>query len=88
MKKKKGLSEKVKLLSTKSYNFWLFKKYFTGNDGYQNFLVFAPLQNSLALHNNKKVTNWIPTGVSPKKVRAFVNLTLTMTNLVNGRVSL
>ena len=63
--------------------------YFTGDDGYQNFLVFAPMLSSLTLDNNKRVTNWILTGVSPEKIKPFAtNPEPTMPNLVNGRVIL
>ena len=31
--------------SEQGYNFLLSRIYFTGNDGYQNFLVFAPILN-------------------------------------------
>ena len=34
------------------------RMYFTGNNGYQIFLVFAPILSSLILNYNKKVTNW------------------------------
>ena len=45
--------------------------------------------NLLTLDNNKKVTNWISTGVSPEKIKPFdTNLTSTVTNLGNGKVSL
>ena len=37
--------------------------YFTGYDGYQNFLVFAQMFSSLILHSNRKVTNWLSTGI-------------------------
>ena len=30
--------------------------YFTREDGYQNFLVFASMFSSLKLHSNKKVS--------------------------------
>ena len=63
--------------------------YFTGDDGYQNFLVFVPMLSSLTLDNNKRVTNWILTGVSPEKIKPFAtNPEPTMPNLVNGRVIL
>ena len=53
------------------------------------FLVFSPMLNSPTLYNNKRVTNWISTGVSPEKIKPFdTNLAPTMTNLTNGRVSL
>ena len=74
------LLEKVNLLSTKGYNFFLGRTYFTGHNGCQNFLVFTPMYNSLILDNNKKVTNWISTGVSTEKIKPFdVNLALIMT---------
>ena len=58
--------------------------YFTGKDGYQNFLVFAPMLSSLILDSNKKVTNWISTGNKPFDT----NLEPTISNLANGKVSL
>ena len=52
---------------------------FTGNDGYQNFLVFAPMLSSLKLGSNKKVRSWISTGISCEKVNSFnTNLEPTM----------
>ena len=63
--------------------------YFTGNNGYQDFLVFAPILSSLTLDNDKKVTNWTLTGISSEKIKPFdTNPELTMSNLVNGRVIL
>ena len=63
--------------------------YFTGNDGHQKFLDFAPMLSSLILDTNKKVTNWILTGVSSKKSKPFdTNLEPTMPNLANSRVTL
>ena len=38
--------------------------YFTGNDGYEKFLVFAPVLSPLTLDSTKKVTNWILTRIS------------------------
>ena len=62
---------------------------FTGNNGYQSSLVFALIFCSLVLDSNKKVTNWISTGVSSEKVKPFVtNLELTLSNLANGKVIL
>ena len=56
--------------------------YFTGNDGYQNFLVFAQMSTSLILDSNKKVTNWILTGISSGKIEPFdTNHELTISNL-------
>ena len=63
--------------------------YFTGNVGYQNFLVFAPMLSSLLLDNNIKATNWISTGISYEKNEPFdTGLEPTMSNLANGRMSL
>ena len=63
--------------------------YFADNDGYQNFLVFAPILSSLILDSNKRVTNWILTGISSEKIKPFdTNLEPTMSNLANGRVTL
>ena len=63
--------------------------YFTDSDGYQNFLVFAPIFSSLISDSNKKITNWIPTGVSSEKNKPFdTNLGPTMSNLINGGVIL
>ena len=67
--------------------------YFTGNDCYQNFLVFASMLNisksSLILDSNKKVISWILTGISSEKIKPYdTNLEPTMSNLANGRVIL
>ena len=63
--------------------------YFTGNDGYQNFLVFAPILSSQILDSDRKVTNWISTRISPEKIKPFdTGLEPTMSNLANGRAKL
>ena len=51
--KKKHVTNKVAQISEKVYYFLLGRMYFTGNDGYQNFLVFAPLLSFLILDSNK-----------------------------------
>ena len=52
---------------------------FTGDGGYQNFLVFAPMLHSLKLGSNKKVSPWISTEISCEKVNTFnTNLEPTM----------
>ena len=51
------LTNKVAHISEKGYDILLGRMYFTGNDGYQNFLVFAPMLSSLILNSNRKVTN-------------------------------
>ena len=61
--------------------------FITGNDGYQNFLVFAPMFSSIILAINEKVINWISTGISSENIKQFDNnLEPTMSNLANGRV--
>ena len=63
--------------------------YFTGNDGYQNFLVLTPVLRSLILDSNKKVANWMSTGISSEKIKpVYTNLEQTLSNLSNGRVIL
>ena len=67
----------------------LVRIYFTGDDGYQNFLVFAPILSSLTLDNNKNVTNWISTRISSEKIKTFdTNLEPNMSNLADSRVVL
>ena len=62
----------------KGRSFLEYANLFSTND----FLVFAPVLNLLLLDDNKKVPNWISTGVSAGKMKPFnVNLALTMTNL-------
>ena len=63
-KKIADLTNKVAQISAKGYYFLLGRMYFTGNDGYENFLVIAPMPSSLTLDSNRKVTNWISTGIS------------------------
>ena len=63
--------------------------YFTGNYGYQKFLLFAPMLSSLKLDSNKKVTYWISTEISSIKTKPFdTNLEPSMSNLANARVNL
>ena len=55
--------------------------YFSGDDGYQDFLVFALMLSSLTVDSNKKVTNWISTKASLGKfVPIYTNLELTTNN--------
>ena len=51
--------------------FFLRRLYFTGNDPYKDFLVFAPILASLILDSNKKGFNWISTGISFEKKKRF-----------------
>ena len=63
--------------------------YFTGNDDYQNFLVFAQILSSLILDSNKKFTKWTSNGISSARIKPLdTNLEPTMANLANGRVNL
>ena len=64
--------------------------YFTGDDGYQIFLVFAPiLYISLKLDSNRKVTNWMSIRISSTKIKLFdTNLEPNISNLGNSRVIL
>ena len=88
-KKLTDLTHKVAQISEKGYTFLLGRMHFTGDDGSQNFLVFAPILTSIIFDSNKKVTNWISSGISSKKIKLFeTNLELTMFNLANGRVIL
>ena len=58
------------------------RMYFTGNDGYQNFLGFASMLILSILDSHKKVTNWILTGISSEKIKPCdTNLKPTMSNL-------
>ena len=51
-------------------NFLLGRMYFTRDDGYQNFSVFAPMVSSVILAC-KKVTKWLSTGISSEKIKPF-----------------
>ena len=44
---------------------------FTGDDGYENVLIFPPMLSSLMLDNNEKVTNWISAGISSEEIKPF-----------------
>ena len=63
--------------------------YITGDDGYQNFSVFAPIRNSLILDSNKEVIYWISTGILSENIKPCdSNLEPTMFSLANGKVIL
>ena len=88
-KKLTDLTKKVAQISERGYDGLLGRTYFTGNDGYQNFLVFCPMLSSLILDSNKKVTDWISTGISSEKIKPFdTGLESLMSNLANDRVNL
>ena len=53
-------TKKVLQISKEVFEFLLYRIYFTGADGYQQFLVFSLTLNSLTFdHNNTNVTHWI-----------------------------
>ena len=63
--------------------------YFKGYDSYKDFLFFAPILSSLILDSNRKVTDWISTGLLSLKIKLFdISLELIMSNLPNGRANL
>ena len=79
------LTNKATQISEKRNDFLLGRMYFTSNDSYQDFLVFAPMLSSLILDSNKKVTNWILTRISSEKIKPLdTNHEPTMSNLVKG----
>ena len=83
------LTNKVAQILEKGYEFLLGRMYFTGDNGYQNFLVFVPKLGSHILNNNKQVTNGTATQISSEKVKSFdTKFELTMFNVANGRVIL
>ena len=78
------LTNKVAQTSEKVYDFSLGRIYFTGDNGYQNFLVFTQILSLLILNSNKKVTNGISTGTSFLKIKLFdTNIDPAMSNLTN-----
>ena len=88
-KKITDLTNKDTQISAKWYDVLLNRMYFTGNCGYQNFLVFFPMLSSIILDSNKKVTNWISTWISSEKIKPFdTNLEPTMSNSANSKVIL
>ena len=50
------------------YGFLLSRTFFCGTNGYQNYLGFSSILNSVTLNNNQKVTSWQPNGISSEKV--------------------
>ena len=45
--------------------------YITGDDGYQNFSVLAPIRNSLTFDSNKEVIYRISTGILSENIKPF-----------------
>ena len=87
-KKITDLSNKIAQISVRGNNLLWDRMYFTGNADYQDFLVFTSMLSFLTLDYNKKVTNWIYTGISSEKTKPFdTNLQPTMCKLANGWVN-
>ena len=65
--------EKVKILSTKDYNFFFGRIYFTSNDGSQNMFVYQPTCNTLVELKKTKVfdyvLSWKSNGVYNSKLK-------------------
>ena len=57
------LTKKDEEILEQEYYFLLGRMYFTGDIGYQNFLVFTLMLKSLILDSKKKVTYWILTRI-------------------------
>ena len=88
-KKLTDLTNKVGQISEKGHNFLFGRMYFTGDDGFQNFLVFVPMPSSLIRDSNKEVTNCISTGILSQKIKPFdINLEPTMSGSVNGNLKI
>ena len=49
------LTNKFSQIIEKGYDYLLCRMYFTADNGYQNFLVFAPMLSSLVLDKIKKL---------------------------------
>ena len=60
---------------------FLGRMYFTDNDSYQNFLVFATMLSFLILDNYKKITNWTRLEYHLKQLNHLI-LTLTQQCLI------
>ena len=56
-KKIADIANKIVQIAEKRLDFLLGTMYFIGNDGYQNFLVFASVLNSLILDSNRNNIN-------------------------------
>ena len=68
-KKLTDLTTKAAEISGKGYYFLLGRMYSSGDNGYQNVLIFAPVLSSLTLDSNKKANNWVSTGISSEKFK-------------------
>ena len=62
--------------------------YITCNDGYQNFIVFAPMFSSLTA-DNSIATHWLSSRISSGNIKAFnTKLEPIMCKLASNRVIL
>ena len=68
-KKIADIANKIVQIAGKRLEFLLGTMYFIGNDGDQNFLVFASVLNSLILDSNRNVINQTSTGISSEKAK-------------------
>ena len=68
-KKLTDQTNKTAQISRKRCDFLFGRMYFTGDDGYQDFLVFAPILVSLTL---TKDTTWISNRISSEKLNHFM----------------
>ena len=66
------LKNRVVQISEKGYDFLLSVMYFTGDDGYQNLLIFVPTLSLLILDSNKIVTIQISTETSSEKIKPVI----------------
>lgn len=63
--------------------------HFTDDDGYENFLVIAPVLNWLIWDTNKNVTNWILTEISSQNIKPLEpTLVPIMSILAKDRISI
>ena len=75
------LSEKVKLLSTKYYSFFLCRIYFTSNDRLQNMFDYQPTLDTLELRkeaDNDYVISLKSKGVFNSKLKLLFSLLFTL----------
>ena len=85
------LSEKVKLLSTKSCNFFLGRIYFKSNDGSQNTFFYQPTLDTLELKKYKGidyVLSWKSNGVYNSKLRPLYTAFLHSVKLSGHRIGI
>ena len=66
------LTNKVAQISEKWYGFLLGRMYFTGDNGYQDFLVFMPMFSSIILDGHKKLLTGYRLEYHLKKSNDFI----------------